>query len=186
QGHLPVRPHRRPAHRGHGRGGADVGLGLSARRRRVAGVVEVHRRAVRSPAEGRRAEDHLRQRAGVLPAVVIPVVDLERGDAVSTLRTALETVGFFVLVNHGVARELIAQTFAEAKRFHALPADAKLTLRMNEHNNGYMAMGRYAVWTSEVNANDKGDLNEAFFVRRERKPDDPLVIANRRFAGPNL
>ena len=32
---------------------------------------------------------------------------------------------------------------------------AKLALKLNEHNNGYMAMGRYAVWTSEVNKNDK-------------------------------
>ena len=29
-------------------------------------------------------------------------------------------------------------------------------------------MGRYAVWTSDVNANDKPDLNEAFFIKRER------------------
>ena len=63
--------------------------------------------------------------------------------------------------------------------------DAKLALRMNEHNNGYMMLGRYAVWTSDVNANDKPDLNEAFFVKRERPPDDPLVRAGRRFAGPN-
>jgi isopenicillin N synthase-like dioxygenase len=63
--------------------------------------------------------------------------------------------------------------------------DAKLALRMNEHNNGYMMLGRYAVWTSDVNANDKPDLNEAFFVKRERGPDDPLVRAGRRFAGPN-
>ena len=56
---------------------------------------------------------------------------------------------------------------------------------MNGHNNGYMSMIRYAVWTSEVNANAKPDLNEAFFVKRERTADDPLVIAGRRFAGPN-
>jgi isopenicillin N synthase-like dioxygenase len=41
------------------------------------------------------------------------------------------------------------------------------------------------VWTSDVNANDKPDLNEAFFIKRERGPDDPLVSAGRRFAGPN-
>jgi len=105
--------------------------------------------------------------------------------AATELRAALEGVGFFIIVNHGVERDLIARTFAEARRFHAQPADAKLALRMNEHNNGYMALGRYAVWTSDVNANDKPDLNEAFFVKRERGPDDPLVRAGRRFAGPN-
>ena len=62
----------------------------------------------------------------------------------------------------------------------------KLALKMNEHNNGYMAMGRYAVWTSDVNENDKPDLNEAFFVKRERAPDDPLRLSGRRFVGPNL
>jgi isopenicillin N synthase-like dioxygenase len=54
---------------------------------------------------------------------------------------------------------------------------------MNEHNNGYMTLGRYAVWTSDVNANDKPDLNEAFFSRRERQPGDPMLL--RQFAGPN-
>jgi isopenicillin N synthase-like dioxygenase len=125
---------------------------------------------------------------------VLPVIDLGpyragvpgAPEAVAAeLGAALETVGFFRLVDHGVPRELIARTFDEARRFHAQPAAAKLALRMNEHNNGYMAMGRYAVWTSDVNANDKPDLNEAFFTKRERAPDDPLVIAGRRFAGPN-
>ena len=117
---------------------------------------------------------------------MIPILDLERGDAAATLRAALESIGFLVLVNHGVPQRLIDQTFAEAQRFHAQSADVKMALRMNEHNNGYMAMGRYSVWTSAVNANDQPDLNEAFFVRRERTPDDPLVLANRRFAGPNV
>src|SRR5262245_38385058 len=120
----------------------------------------------------------------------IPVIDLGayladrpggREATAGELRAALEGVGFFIIVNHGVPRELIARTFAEARRFHAQPYEAKMALRMNEHNNGYMAMGRYAVWTSEVNANDKPDLNEAFFVKRERAADDPLRRSGRRF-----
>ena len=124
----------------------------------------------------------------------IPVIDLgpylagrpgAREATAAELHAALEGVGFFIIVNHGVPRALIDRTFAEARRFHAQPAAAKLALRMNEHNNGYMAMGRYAVWTSDVNANDKPDLNEAFFVKRERGPDDPLRRSGRRFVGPN-
>jgi len=126
--------------------------------------------------------------------LTIPVIDFgpcfagARGAFASTaslLREALEQVGFFVMTNHGVPAALIAQTFAEAKRFHDQPMAAKMALRMNEHNNGYMAMGRYAVWTSEVNANDKPDLNEAFFCKRERGPDDALLRSGRRFVGPN-
>jgi isopenicillin N synthase-like dioxygenase len=126
--------------------------------------------------------------------MTIPVIDVGpcfagRPGALETaaaeLRDALEGVGFFIIVNHGVPRALIEATFAEARRFHAQPDDAKMALRMNEHNNGYMSMGRYAVWTSEVNTNDKPDLNEAFFVKRERREDDPLRRSGRRFVGPN-
>jgi isopenicillin N synthase-like dioxygenase len=125
---------------------------------------------------------------------VIPIIDLGsylsgRPGAIAAtaaeLGRALRDVGFFVIVNHGVPQDLIDRTFAEARRFHAQPMETKLALRMNEHNNGYMMLGRYAVWTSGVNANDKPDLNEAFFIKRERRADDPLVRAGRRFAGPN-
>jgi len=125
---------------------------------------------------------------------MIPVIDLApyfakraaaRAATAAELGRALQDVGFFVIVNHGIPQTLIDAAFAEARRFHAQPTEAKLALRMNEHNNGYMMLGRYAVWTSDVNANDKPDLNEAFFVKRERAPDDPLVRAGRRFAGPN-
>ena len=102
------------------------------------------------------------------------------------LRDALTTVGFLVITGHDVPPSLIAQTFGEAKRLHDLPMASKLALRLNEHNNGYMAMGRYAVWTSDVNRNDKPDLNEAFFIKRERAPDDPLRRSGRRFVGANV
>src|SRR5438128_5339099 len=100
----------------------------------------------------------------------IPVIDLGAylgGGAgaleatAAELRHALEEIGFFVIVNHGVPQDLIDGTFAQARRFHAQPLDAKMALRMNEHNNGYMAMSRYTVWTSEVNTHTKPVLNEA-------------------------
>jgi len=126
---------------------------------------------------------------------IIPVIDLAPYLAgapgaleatAAQLRAALETIGFFILVHHDVPQALIDRTFAAAKCFHDQTLATKMALRMNEHNNGYMAMGKYAVWTSDVNANDKPDLNEAFFIKRERHPDDPLARSGRRFVGPNL
>src|SRR6266404_3807147 len=180
----PVRGPLSPRHAG---GGGVRGVEEGARER----LVEPAGAAVpRSPAP-RPATLRARPLRG---GVMIPVIDLGPylaarpgafGATARELGQALEDVGFFVIVNHGVPPPLIDRTFAEARRFHAQPMEAKLALRMNEHNNGYMMLGRYAVWTSEVNANDKPDLNEAFFVKRERGPDDPLVRAGRRFAGPN-
>ncbi len=125
----------------------------------------------------------------------IPVIDVAEylagrpgalQDTARQVHDALTTVGFMVITGHDVPRTLIAQTFGEAKRLHDLPMAAKLALKLNEHNNGYMAMGRYAVWTSDVNKNDKPDLNEAFFIKRERAADDPLRSSGRRFVGTNV
>ncbi|MGH7397922.1 MAG: 2-oxoglutarate and iron-dependent oxygenase domain-containing protein, partial [Candidatus Rokuibacteriota bacterium] len=78
---------------------------------------------------------------------MIPVIDLgpylaarPRASAATAaaLGHALEEVGFFVIVNHGIPQALIDDTFAQARRFHVQPVEAKLALRMNEHNNGYM------------------------------------------------
>lgn len=124
----------------------------------------------------------------------IPIVDLApllAGEdsalevTAAAIRAALESIGFYVIVNHGVPGSLIAATFEQAARFHAQPLEAKMSLRMNEHNNGYMAINRYMVQTSGVNDNDKPDLNEAFFSKRERPENHPGVAAGRRFLGHN-
>ena len=116
---------------------------------------------------------------------MIPLIDLSRSldEVADALADTLEHVGFFIVVNHGVPQTLIRRMFAEAERFHAQPQAAKHAVLMNEHNNGYVAMARYNVRTSRVSEPALPDMNEAFFVKRERAEDDPL--ARRRFAGPN-
>jgi isopenicillin N synthase-like dioxygenase len=56
------------------------------------------------------------------------------------LRHAFTEVGFYFVRNHGIPQALLDQTFAEAARFHAQPLDAKMALKINEHNIGYMPM----------------------------------------------
>src|SRR5436305_15247248 len=114
----------------------------------------------------------------------IPIIDIAdflagRPGALESVgrqvRDALTTVGFFVLTGHDVPLPLIERTFAEARRFHQLPMEKKLALKLNEHINGYMVMGRYAVRTSEINKQDKGNLKEAFFIQRESPQAVPLL-----------
>jgi isopenicillin N synthase-like dioxygenase len=47
------------------------------------------------------------------------------------LRYACENIGFFYALNHGVPQEVIDRGFAASRRFHALPVEEKLMLRLN-------------------------------------------------------
>ena len=95
------------------------------------------------------------------------------------LRWAFENVGFYYLRGHGIDRALIDATYDAAARFHAQPMEKKLALRTDEHNIGYLPMvGGQA-------AHGRRSRNDAYFLRRERRADDPHVVANRRFHAMN-
>ena len=97
------------------------------------------------------------------------------------LADALENIGFLVVVNHGVPAQMIGSIFAEAARLHAMPLQRKMALAMGTGSVGYLPAARFAIKTSEVNNNRKPDLNEAFFIDRERSPEDPEVRAAKPF-----
>jgi len=124
----------------------------------------------------------------------MPVIDLSRFDEESEadLRRfgdeivgALRTSGFFVLVGHGMRRDVIRGGFEAAREFHALAPERKRDLAMGQGFVGYLASGDYTVKTSEVNANTKADINAAFFFDRERMADDPEVVAGVPFRYTN-
>jgi isopenicillin N synthase-like dioxygenase len=100
------------------------------------------------------------------------------------LRYAFENVGFYYLAGHGVPSSLIDAIYEAAARFHAQPMEAKLAVRVDEHNIGYLTIQDKASRRS-AGAGYKPAQNEAYFMRRERTPDDPNVIANRRFHAMN-
>jgi len=112
---------------------------------------------------------------------------LER--AAEAFRQALETLGFFAVVNHGVPAAAFEAVFAEARRFHDLPLAEKLQFRFAESYAGYLPAAEFSIKTSTVNANDKPDLNEAYFVEREAPPPEAHLAADpgraAGFASPN-
>ena len=98
-----------------------------------------------------------------------------------TLRDACENVGFMVAINHGVNQAEIDAMFAWAARFHALPLDAKMKLAMCRNFVGYLPANTFVVKTSELATNREPELNEAFFMDRDRAPDDPEVLVGKLF-----
>jgi isopenicillin N synthase-like dioxygenase len=124
----------------------------------------------------------------------IPVLDLGAFRAgvpgakerlASDLAHVFEHVGFYFVVNHGVAQPLIDDAFAAAKRFHDLPLERKLEIRLNEYNIGYLPMRGGTTRHSALNANNKPNVNEAFFSARDLSPNHPDVLAGKPYRCAN-
>jgi isopenicillin N synthase-like dioxygenase len=82
------------------------------------------------------------------------------------LRRAFEEIGFYFIVGHGVPQGLVDAAFAEAARFHAQPLEDKLAVKMDESLVGYLPVRGSTTRHSQINADNKPNVNEAFFSRR--------------------
>ncbi|HZB91993.1 MAG TPA: 2-oxoglutarate and iron-dependent oxygenase domain-containing protein [Stellaceae bacterium] len=101
------------------------------------------------------------------------------------LREACERVGFFYIRNHGVPEALVERAFAASRRFHALPLEQKLGLRLNENNIGYLPINASVQGASTVHKATRPNQNESFFVSHDRGADHPDVIAGKPLRGRN-
>jgi isopenicillin N synthase-like dioxygenase len=127
-------------------------------------------------------------------AETIPVLDLgpylagepgARERAAAELRFALTGIGFYFIVNHGVPAAQSRGVFEQAARFHALPLERKMEIRIDRHNVGYLPMSGDTLRTSTVQTVTKPNLNEALFIARDLPDDHPDVLAERRFRSAN-
>ncbi|NKB47825.1 MAG: isopenicillin N synthase family oxygenase [Alphaproteobacteria bacterium] len=101
------------------------------------------------------------------------------------IRFIQETIGFYVIVNHGVPRELMDNAYSALKRFFARPSEEKLKLKFGEKSVGYVAAKSTVYVTSKINENTKQDLNETLVLALERSSDHPYLEQGLRFVGPN-
>lgn len=120
---------------------------------------------------------------------MIPVLDWaeardrpEAFDAV--LGPALRETGFFLLRGHDVPERLIADVFAQADAFFALPQAAKapLAIGLNPHNRGWAAEGSESL----DDTSGQVDRKEAFNIGLDLAADDPRVLAGAPFRGVNV
>jgi isopenicillin N synthase-like dioxygenase len=133
-------------------------------------------------------EDH------VAAAALVPVIDYgpyfadEPGalePLAEALRHACESVGFFYALNHNVPQAIIDRGFAASRRFHTLPLEEKLKLRLNENNIGYLPMNASVQAASTVHTATKPNQNESFFISHDRDADHPDVEAGIALRGRN-
>ena len=91
------------------------------------------------------------------------------------VKQACEEVGFFYALNHGVPDAIMARAFAASRRFHALPLEQKLALRLNANNIGYLPMNASVQGASTVHKATRPNQNESFFISHYRPPEHPDV-----------
>ena len=95
-----------------------------------------------------------------------------REDVAAQLREISRTIGFFYLKGHGIPQDLIDRTFAESRRFHALPDAAKKALPyfdVGSFKSGYLACAEddYQRLNINIIADAKPNLLSKFSVNRE-------------------
>ncbi len=105
---------------------------------------------------------------------LIPVLDLDpllSGDASGTealahqLSAALEDVGFFFIVNHGVPWSHVEAIYGAAAAVHALPQTEKDAMPLTRVWGGYLGVGGGTSYASEIAGEvRKPNQNEAFFI----------------------
>ena len=124
----------------------------------------------------------------------VPVIDFGpflAGDLAARRRVAAEigaacrNIGFFYLKNHGLPKELVEATFAEAKRFFDQPLEKKLEISIENSacHRGYFAMGGENL--DPEKQTETGDLKEGVKIGRDLPAEHPRVRAGLPLHGPN-
>jgi isopenicillin N synthase-like dioxygenase len=126
-------------------------------------------------------------------AETIPVIDLapflhgtpaEHIATANAIGDACRNIGFFYVTNHGVPAPLIAETFAQAKRFFALPTaqKAEIAIEKSPCHRGWFQIGGENLDPEKQAA---GDLKEGIKIGRDLPATHPLVTARTPLHGPN-
>lgn len=102
-----------------------------------------------------------------------------------TLLHALQQVGFYFIVNHRVPQSLIDATFTAAQQFHAQSRAREVGPADQPAQRWLSPFKGSTIRHSQLNRNNRPDLNEAFFVKRDLPPDHPDVVAGKVFRSTN-
>ena len=104
--------------------------------------------------------------------VPILSMDMDRADFAAALGASFQRFGFAMVKDHGMDRDLIDQGWALARRFFALPVEAKRRhdAKANGGQRGYTAFG-----TEIAKGASENDLKEFWHVGRDLPAGHPLA-----------
>jgi len=109
---------------------------------------------------------------------------LER--AAAQLGAASEELGFYFVANHGIPQALIDRVFGEAERFHSLPLEQKLQVKVKgKRVVGYLPLGGQTQRLKH-SGHTHPDRSASFYVKAEYGPDHPYRRAGHDWVFDNL
>ena len=83
------------------------------------------------------------------------------------LRAALEEIGFFFVVDHGIDWALVDELYDMARRLHAIEPEVLSGIAMDAEHGGYLKFAGGTSYASEIAGEVRTpNLNAAFFVHR--------------------
>ncbi|MDE8350111.1 MAG: 2-oxoglutarate and iron-dependent oxygenase domain-containing protein, partial [Acidocella sp.] len=128
------------------------------------------------------------------PPVRIPIIDFapflagtpaERAATAAAIGQACREIGFFYVINHGIEAGLMADVYAQAKRFFDLPVarKAEIAIENSACHRGWFQLGGENL--DPARQTTAGDLKEGIKIGRDLSPSHPLVLAKTPLHGPN-
>ena len=124
----------------------------------------------------------------------VPVIDLgpyfageprSLETTAAQLREASESPGFYFIANHGGAQSLIDRVFAETERFHSLPLEKKLAVKVGKMTIGYLPLGGQTQNTSVYAKSTHPDRSAWFYIHTEYPAEYPDRLAGRPWVQDN-
>lgn len=110
----------------------------------------------------------------------IPLLDYQHPDFSSHLVQAFKNIGFAILTNHNISKELIDENFSCARKIFSLPAELKRKSKINsEEVRGYTGPGEEVLNGDRINDEKKQtfDLGHPDGENeRQYYPDDEQFI----------
>ncbi len=96
---------------------------------------------------------------------------------------ACRETGFFYVVGHGIAPELVRRVFALSQQFFGMPLAQKERAAFSgpSGNRGWIRLGN-----ETLDPGKPFDMKEAFNIGLELPPDDPDIVAGKPFRGRNV
>jgi isopenicillin N synthase-like dioxygenase len=128
-----------------------------------------------------------------LPHRPLPVLDVGPAltgdtsaieDLAKKWREVWQNIGFMCIVNHGIPQAKIDAMVAQTKRFHDLPTDVKMQVKITQDHKGYVPPRSSNNTTSEYILSRKLSLVECYVVASDYSVDNPQVRAGKQFYGP--